>query len=250
MPTFGTPAFVLPTGSNTAHVDFSTGGTVNNVSGIPFVSGVSTLLRMNNATDTTLTGVSGGVDGAILTVVRLGAGNVNFPHQSASSAAANQFFNVVTSGATSISTGGTATYVYDSASQRWRLTAHTQGAWITPSTPTFGGNGAMTWTGVTAPNTPLYCLNGRVLHWVFDYSGTVGGTPNTSLTITLPTGFVGGSSQMFTMVTNLTSGLTAFVSCGAAGTTININPSNTPASPATWGAGSARVLGSVTIEVS
>jgi len=250
MPAFGTPAFVLPIGSSTAHANFSTGGTVNNVSGIPFLSGVSTLLRMTNATDTTLTGVSGGVDGAILKVVRLGAGNVDFPHQSANSAAANQFFNVVTSGATSISTGGTATYVYDSASQRWRLTSHTQGAWITPSTPTFGGNNAMTWTGVSAANTPRYCLNDRMLHWAFDYSGTVGGTPDTTLTITLPAGLTSGASQMFTMVTNLTSALTAFVSSGGGGTTININPSNNPGSPAAWGAGAARVLGSVTVEVS
>lgn len=245
MPVFGAPAFVLPTGSNTAHVDFNTGGTVNNVSGIPFVSGVSTLLRMNNATDTTLTGVSGGVDGAILTIVRLGAGNVNFSHQSASSAAANQFFNVVTSGATSISTGGTATYVYDSASQRWRLTAHTQGAWISIGTLTASGNGAMTFTGFTAGGT--YCLSGKTMSWQFDMSGTVGGVPNTAISITLPNAMTTGPSNVFTIYEDISHNRSSMSQCSGSSTTMTFYADFTAGTA--WAAGAERMVGIVVLEM-
>jgi hypothetical protein len=112
-------------------LDVTSTGTVNDLDGPQFRTGMNLIVRMNNASDATLTGVAGGLDGAMLTIVRIGAGNVFLAHENAGSAAGNRFLNTLTSGNTPLSTGGYAVYVYDNASGRWRLVCHEQGGLIT-----------------------------------------------------------------------------------------------------------------------
>lgn len=114
-----------------ARLDVTSTGTVNDLAGPTFRSGVAVTIRMNNASDATITGVASGVDGAILAIIRIGGGNVFLAHENAGSTAANRFLNTLTSGNTPISSGGYAIYVYDNASGRWRLIGHEQGAHIT-----------------------------------------------------------------------------------------------------------------------
>lgn len=246
MPSFSAPAFVLPAGGK--HVDVATVGTVNDLPGVVFVAGSSMVVRMLNATDTTITGVSGGIDGAVLIVVRAGVGNVLFSHQSASSIAGNRLFNLMTSAVTPISTGGSVTYVYDGVSAQWRLIAHFQGLAITPATPTFGGNGAMTYTGVTAASTPKYQINGKVLLWTYDYTGTVGGTANTNITITLPLDATLAVTS-WALVSNLTDARTSMVQCTAGGTAISIFTDQSAVAPTNWTLGTHRMMGTLMFEL-
>jgi hypothetical protein len=105
----------------------------------------NTIVRCNNATLLTITGLAAGYDGQLVKFISVGAGQVDFPHQSASSAAANRQINVATSGNTSLAAGsGIAEYAYDATTARWRLTTHEQGAWIA-FTPTLQRRVSAAW---------------------------------------------------------------------------------------------------------
>lgn len=124
------------------------------------------LLRCNNASLLTITGFTAGNDGDVLDVVSVGAGQVDFAHQNGSSTAGNRLINCATSGTTSLAAGsGTARYIYDATTARWRLTRHEQGAWITPAyaAGTYT-TGAGTWTVDAGDVTShKYRLSGRTL---------------------------------------------------------------------------------------
>lgn len=152
------------------------------------------VLRCNNATLLTLSGFAAGTDGDEITLESVGAGQVDLAHQNSGSTAANRLINCATSGSTSLAAGvGTARYVYDGTTARWRLVQHEQGTWIAPAYAAgdFTGNGSMTWT-VDAGDVTVYryWLKGRTL-WVAwtIVTTTVGGTPNTELRIKVPGGF-------------------------------------------------------------
>lgn len=105
-----------------------------------------TLLRMNNASDATLRGLVAGVGGQIVIIESVGAGNVFLAHQNAGSSAANRLINTVTAASTPLAAGkGKATYVYDATTQRWRMSEHEQGGFISYTTA---------WTG-TGSNPAL-----------------------------------------------------------------------------------------------
>src|SRR6185295_11740692 len=105
-------------------------GTQNNFA----ITADTRLLRCNNASLLTITGMTAGYDGQEVMITNVGAGLVSLPHQNASSTAANRFFNIATSGATSLSpASGRARYVYDATSVAWVLLEHDQGAFITPT---------------------------------------------------------------------------------------------------------------------
>ena len=129
------------------------------------------LLRCNNASDLTLTGfqVLGQTPSinSIVTIVSIGAGNVFLSHQNTGSTAANRLINFVTSAATPLAAGvGTATYIYDTTTDRWRLIAHDQGGFITP---TFDANNYVAETAGTLTvaagdvTTQAYLLEGKKL---------------------------------------------------------------------------------------
>lgn len=154
---------------------------------LALTAGVS-VLRLTNATLLTLTGFVAGTDGQRLIVRSEGAGQVDFAHQNAGSAAGARLINFATSGNTSLAAGlGVAEFVYDGTNARWRLVQHEQGAWLTPTfaAGSYTANGIMTWT-LAAGDVSLqrYYLHGRQLTVsFFIITSTVGGTVNTQLLI-------------------------------------------------------------------
>lgn len=158
------------------------------------------VLRCNNATLLTLTGFAAGADGDVIDIISVGAGQVDLAHQNASSTAANRAINFATSASTSLVAGsGTAQVIYDATTARWRMTAHYQGAWITPAYAAgdFTASGSMTWT-VDSGDVPVYkyWLKGRTLlvNWVINTS-SVGGTPSYALFLKIPGGFSAATGQ-------------------------------------------------------
>lgn len=186
------PTFQTIVTSPTEQTTTST-GTQNDFS----LSARYTVLRCNNATDLTLTGftISGNAptDGDRVHIYSVGAGHVYLSHQTGSTAA-NQIINTTTSGVTPLAAGkGSATYVYDGTTDRWRILTHNQGAWIDVafSAGNFVGNGSMTWTvGSGDVSTQKYLLIGRLLYYNINLQNTtVGGTPNIELQVTIPNGY-------------------------------------------------------------
>lgn len=101
----------------------------------------STILRCNNATLLTISSLVGTVSGQRLTIVSVGAGQVDLTDSSA--AAGTAAYRIVTgiSAALSLAPGtGRAVVEYDATSSRWRVVAHDQGDWIA-YTPTWTGAG-------------------------------------------------------------------------------------------------------------
>ncbi len=209
-----------------------------------------TVLRCNNASLLTLNGFVAGYDGQRLTVESVGAGQVDFAHQAAGSTAANRLINKATVGLTSLAAGsGTATFVYDGTTARWRLVEHDQGAWITRTfaAGNYAANGAMTWV-VAAATTDRYWLKGRSLIFASVATGTVGGTPNTTLTVALPAGLTSANTVSAIAVTTPAgtqqAGL-AYVIVG--GTVVNVTAA--PSGAGNWTAGSDTVNFTFTLEV-
>jgi len=79
------------------------------------------LLVMNNAALATIRGLKAKYAGFRLTIIAIGAGNVELAHQNANSAAANRLINFLTASNTVMTPGTAATYVYDIGTGRWRL---------------------------------------------------------------------------------------------------------------------------------
>jgi hypothetical protein len=157
-----------------------TGGTVNDYDpGLGTKSGVVRLANLASAQ--TITGLKAGADGQVIVFTNPTVNVVSFPHQSGSSAAANGFFNMVTSGPTPITQSGNLVVQYDGAIARWRLIAHEQGNWITSAyaAGNFTVNGGTSWTVDSGDITALsYRLRGRAVTVQFYVMTTsVAGTP-------------------------------------------------------------------------
>lgn len=117
--------FFIPSGVASSEATFTTTGTINDLD-----FGTANLIRMNNATAATITGLKAGNSGQLVTIVSIGAGQVNLSHQTTSTAA-NRLVNFCTSADTPLAAGvGTATYQYDITTARWRLITHEQGLLI------------------------------------------------------------------------------------------------------------------------
>jgi hypothetical protein len=158
---------------------------------LPAGTGALTIYA-NNATLLTVQGIAAGLDKQRLTIISIGAGQVLLAHQNAGASVANRLINFATSGNTPLAAGsGTATYQYDASTARWRLIAHEQGAWITP---TFAageftaqaGNWVVAAGDVT---TDAYWLRGRSLTHAFLYSTTTVSATPTYLSRLIPGGF-------------------------------------------------------------
>lgn len=151
--------------------------TTGNIDNLDFSN--ATIIRMTNATDATIRGLVANFAGQIVTIVSLGAGNVFLAHQNTNSTAANRLINVATSGNTPLVAGvGTATYQYDATTARWRLIAHEQGGWITPTFAAgdYGAWNVGSWT-VASATTQKYWLRGTQLFRSWSVSGTTVGSP-------------------------------------------------------------------------
>lgn len=162
-------------------------GTTNNFA---LSRGVN-LLRSNNASLLTLTGLVAGYDGQVMDLVSIGAGQVDLANQNAGSTAVNRIITGPT-GTVSLAAGvGRARLRYDATTARWRVIEHEQGAWITP-TFAAGNFTASTgdWTVDSADvTTHAYYLRGRTLTLsVVIQTTDVNATP-ADLQLVIPGGF-------------------------------------------------------------
>lgn len=173
--------------------------TTGNIVDLDFAN--APVLRMNNATLATLQGLKAGTDGQELTIISVGAGQVNLSHQDAGDAtAANRLLNMVTSGVTPLAAGvGSARLKYDATTARWRLANHEQGDYVAVpfSAGNYTGQGAMTWTVIAANQLEYtFYLKGRQMTVnISTDSTTIAGTPNQFLQVTLPNGYTINSAN-------------------------------------------------------
>jgi hypothetical protein len=165
--------------------------TTGNIDDLNF--GNASIIRMNNATISTIRGLKAGVAGQRITIVSIGAGEVHFSNENAGSTASYRLINFVTSCTTPLAAGkGAATYQYDATTNRWRLVSHNQGATITVAfdaanfTSTGGGTA---WTVIAAnQETYAYLIQNDILILFFKIESTnVTGTP-LDLMIKIPNG--------------------------------------------------------------
>jgi len=173
-------------------------GTVNNFS----INANTTVVRCNNASDLTITGITAGFDGQVVIFETIGAGgHVFFTNQDTGSSDPNKLINFITSGPTPIAGAsgqrGSASYWYDATTQRWRLFNHQQGNFIdiSFSAGDFTANGSMTWTvasGDVVANKYLIQQRSIILAFTLQTT-TVGGTPNTQLIKKLPSTYTIGT---------------------------------------------------------
>lgn len=128
----------------------------------------NTLVRMNNASLVTITGFANGVTGQRLTVINVGAGQVDFVYNSAGSATGNKMILPVSSMNMSLGAAGqgSAEFIYD-GSGRWMMIGFQQGGSIS-FTPTITFNAAS--VGITySTQSGGYYISGRTLF----FSGTI-----------------------------------------------------------------------------
>lgn len=176
--------------------------TTGNIDDLDF--GNAAQIIFNNASLSTLRGLKAGTDGQIVTIVSIGAGEVDLAHQNTNSSASNRLINYVTSGITPLAAGsGTCQYQYDGTTSRWRLVNHEQGDWITVTfnSANFSGASGMTWT-VIAGNvlTNKFKIDGRRLLWNFQIiNTTVGGTPSSDLIAVNPLSYQANDSNVSMM---------------------------------------------------
>jgi hypothetical protein len=166
-------------------------GTQNDFS----LSAAYTVLRCNNASDLTLTGFTVGgsapTAGDRVLVVSVGAGNVFLSHQAAGSTAANRLINFATSGVTPLAAGsGAALYQYDDTTDRWRLVAHEQGAWISTTFASGDYTAATgTWTVASGDvTTNAYRLSGRTFTIGLNITNTENSATTAGLRVAIPLG--------------------------------------------------------------
>lgn len=163
--------------------------TTGNIDDLDF--GNASIIRMNNATISTIRGLKAGAAGQRITIVSIGAGEVHFSNENAGSTASYRLINFVTSCTTPLAAGkGTATYQYDATTNRWRLVSHNQGASITVAfdAANFTSSGGGTaWTVIAAnQETYSYLIQNDVLILFFRIESTnVTGAP-TDLQIKIP----------------------------------------------------------------
>lgn len=168
-------------------------GTQNNLS-ITASSLEADLILMNNATDTTITGIvapaSPARPGKVLAIRSIGAGNVYLSHQSASSTAANRLINFATSSTTPIAAGvGYAVYQYDDNASRWVLRSHHQGAWIAFVPAGTAATGSWTIDNPGDVSAARYWLKDRTLQINFAVSTTTTSNATATVSLTIPNSY-------------------------------------------------------------
>jgi len=150
-----------------------------------------TLLRCNNASLLTLTGMTAGYDGQLITIAAVGSEQVNISNQDLGSVSSNRFQNFCLLVTPLAPINGRTTYRYDGISAKWRLVQHTQGEWI--DIPFNAGNftvltGGGSWTVVAGNvNTNMfYLMDGKSLNMVAYINQTSIATVVNTLAILIP----------------------------------------------------------------
>lgn len=160
--------------------------TTGNIDDLDFSN--ADLIRMNNATISTIRGLKAGYAGQKVTIVSIGAGVVLLAHQNASSVANNRLINTATSVSTPLAAGvGFATYQYDATTLRWRLVQHDQGAYITVAYDSANFTAATgTWTVEAADQLAFgYWIRGRECFYTIDLASTSLDSATVTIRITL-----------------------------------------------------------------
>jgi Chaperone of endosialidase len=101
--------------------DFSTTGTSNDAN-----FGNTSLVRLTGASAQTITGIAGGTDGKLLTIINAGANAATISNESTSSTAANRT-KTGTGADLTLAPDASLSLVYDSGASRWRVVGGTGG---------------------------------------------------------------------------------------------------------------------------
>ena len=175
----------------------------------------NSVILMNNASLSTIQGIKAGYPGQKVTIISIGAGEVDLAHQNSSASANDRLINYVTSGITPLAAGvGTCQYQYDDITNRWRLINHNQGALI--DIPYNAGNftaSSGTWTVDSGDQTTfsfyLTCQCMMLLCVLTDTSLSLAAN---NLSIKLPNGYTINkiSRGPFTFLQNSTAGTGMF----------------------------------------
>jgi hypothetical protein len=180
--------------------------TTGNIDDLDFNN--ASLIRMNNASLSTIRGLKAGINGQQVIILSIGAGQVNLAHQNTSSVATNRLINFVTSGITPLAAGkGTSTYEYDATTGRWRLISHCQGSPIT-FVGAWTGSGTLTFTGLSE-TTLKYYVDGAQIQLYVNTTGSVGGA-GAEIRLTLPNSYTTADQTRF--VANILDNNVAVVS--------------------------------------
>lgn len=188
----------------------------------------NSVILMNNASLSTIQGIKAGYPGQKVTIISIGAGEVDLVHQNGSASANDRLINYVTSGITPLAAGvGTCQYQYDDITNRWRLINHNQGALINIpfSSGNFfpaGGTGG-TWTVSSGNITTLgFLIHGNYLLFeviIVNTSITVANPQ--SLNITLPNSYTTPSTahkrqvgEMVDVISGTPTGVPGFAANG------------------------------------
>jgi hypothetical protein len=175
-------------------------GTVNNFA----LTAGATLLRCNNATALTLTGLAAGTDGQRLDLRSVGAGAVTLTDQDAGSTAANRAITGLSEAIVLAAGVGVIRLVYDATTARWVVLAYAPIFWV--DVPYAGGNftgGAGTWTVDSGDQATFkYAKIGRVAVVIITLNATsVAGTVNPGV-ITIPFAASGVTSGLGVLYDN------------------------------------------------
>ncbi len=101
--------------------DFSTTGSTNDAN-----LGAASLVRLTGASTQTITGIAGGADGRILTIVNAAAQAAIITNNDGASTAANRI-STGTGSNISLAAGSTVTLIYDAAASLWRVVGDVAG---------------------------------------------------------------------------------------------------------------------------
>jgi hypothetical protein len=104
------------------NADYSTVGTTNNVN-----LGAGSSVRLTGASAQTITGITGGANGRILTIINAAATAATLTNEDALSTAGNRIITG-TGASISLPAGSSITLIYDNAATRWRVTGSVAGA--------------------------------------------------------------------------------------------------------------------------
>lgn len=182
------PLTIFPKINNVGDGSVFTFTTTGNIDNLDFAH--ARYIRANNATLATIRGlVAGYYDGQIVTIISIGAGEVDLNHQDTNSTAANRLLNVVTSAFTPLAAGaGVATYQYDLTTARWRLIEWNQGDFIQIAYASGNFTAASgTWTVDSGDQLTFgYWLRGRDCFYNIDIatSTNTGGQVTMRITLT------------------------------------------------------------------
>lgn len=227
--------------------------TTGNIDNLDFQK--CSVIRMENATLATIRGLKAGYPGQEVTIVSVGAGQVNLAHANTGSSAANRLINTVTSGIAPLVAGlGSAIYKYDEVTSRWRLVTHNQGTWI--DIPFDAANftaSAGTWTLTSGDQIVLrYKIDENTFYLNFFLTTTSVSNLGALLRITLPNGYTvnasAGTFQYHRAVDNGGVAVLALAAVAGGGTFIELY-ATIAATGFTIAANTTQVVGLITIEL-